>query len=248
MLLITGDSRPGPGLDTGISHAIVRAVGEGRLEDTFRIHATERIVAFGRQDRVTAGYRSAVAAARTGGYLPVERLAGGRAAVFHEGTLAFSWATATDEPRAGITERFKTISDLMAATFRDLGADARVGELPGEYCPGAYSVHIAGSGKVMGVGQRLVKGAAHVGGVIVVDGGRRIADILRPVYAALEVPWDPRTSGDLADRIPGVTLADATAALTARLESLGVVEPATLPDWVLAEGRSLAASHVAPAA
>lgn len=248
MLLMTNDSHPDPGLDTGISHAIVRAVGEGRLEDTFRIHTTERIVAFGRQDRVTSGYRDAVAAARAGGYLPIERLAGGRAAVFGEGTLAFCWATATDEPRAGITERFRQISDLMAATFRDLGADAEVGELPGEYCPGAYSVHIGGSGKVMGVGQRLVKGAAHVGGVIVVDGGLRIADILRPVYTALGIPWDPRTSGDLADHIPEVTLAQVSQALVTRLDSFGRVESSVLPDWVVAEGRALAASHVAPAA
>ena len=248
MLLITGDSRSDPGLDTGISHAIVRAVGEGRMEDTFRIHTTGRIVAFGRQDRVTPGYRNAVAAARRGGYLPIERLAGGRAAVFHEGTLAFSWATATNEPRTGVTDRFRSISDLMAATFRDLGADAEVGELPGEYCPGLYSVHIGGSRKVMGVGQRLVKGAAHVGGVIVVDGGLRIADILRPVYAALDIPWNPRTSGDLADHLSGVTLADVTEALTHRLASLGSAEPAELPDWVITEGRSLAAAHVAPAA
>lgn len=248
MLLMTGDSRPDPGLDTGISHAIVRAVGEGRLEDTFRIHTTERIVAFGRQDRVTSGYRDAVAAARAGGYLPVERLAGGRAAVFHEGTLAFSWATATDEPRAGITQRFRQISELMAATFRDLGADAEVGELPGEYCPGAYSVHIGGSRKVMGVGQRLVKGAAHVGGVIVVDGGLRIAEILRPVYSALDIPWNPRTSGDLADQLPKITLPDVSYALATRLDALGPLEPSVLPHWVIDEGRALASSHVAPAA
>lgn len=248
MLLIIGDSHPDPGLDTGVSHAIVRAVGEGRLGDTFRIHTTDRIVAFGRQDRVTPGYTEAVAAARTAGYLPVERLAGGRAAVFHESTLAFSWAIGTDEPRAGITDRFTQISALMAETFRDLGADASVGELPGEYCPGAYSVHVGGISKVMGVGQRLVKGAAHVGGVIVVDGGLRIADVLTPVYAALDLPWRPRTSGDLADHIPGITLSDVTTALTARLESLGPIEPSVLPDWVIAEGRTLAASHVAPAA
>ena len=37
----------------------------------------------------------------------------------------------------------------------------------------------------MGVGQRLVRGAAHVGGVVVVDQGDRIRDVLLPVYDAL---------------------------------------------------------------
>ncbi|MDX1447792.1 MAG: lipoate--protein ligase family protein [Acidimicrobiia bacterium] len=247
MLIALDDAHPEPGLDTGISHALVRAVGEGRMPDTFRIHTTGRIVAFGRQDRLADGYPAAVRATRNGGYLPIERLAGGRAAVFHEGTLAFSWATATEEPRAGITERFTALSEMMAAAFRDVGADARVGELPGEYCPGAYSVGV-GSRKVMGVGQRLVRGAAHVGGVIVVDGGRRIADILRPVYAALGIAWDPETAGDLCDTVPNLTLQDVAGALVARLDALGRGERGELPDWLVAEGRALAAAHIAPAA
>lgn len=237
-----------PALDTGISHAIVRAVGEGRLGETFRLHRAARIVAFGRQDRLTAGYTEAVRAARDGGYLPVERLAGGRAAVFHEDTLAFSWAVPASQPREGITERFEVISRMLADSFRDLGADARVGEIPGEYCPGAYSVNIGGVAKVMGVGQRLVRGAAHVGGVIVVDGGRRIADVLTPVYQALGLEWDPRTSGDLADHVPAVTISDVASAVMSRLAIHDAIVPTSLPDWIVAEGRDLAPGHIAPAA
>lgn len=237
-----------PALDTGISHAIVRAVGEGRLGETFRLHQATRIVAFGRQDRLAHGYAHAVHAAREAGYLPVERLAGGRAAVFHENTLAFSWAIPASQPRDGVTERFETISRMLADSFRDLGADARVGELPGEYCPGAYSVNIGGVAKVMGVGQRLVRGAAHVGGVIVVDGGRRIADVLIPVYQALELEWDPNTSGDLADHLPKVSIDDVADAVLARLALHDAVAPTSLPDWIVAEGRELAPGHIAPAA
>lgn len=237
-----------PALDTGISHAIVRAVGEGRLGETFRLHRTARIVAFGRQDRLAPGYADAVRSTRDAEYLPVERLAGGRAAVFHEDTLAFSWAIPASQPRDGITERFETISRLLADSFRDLGADARIGELPGEYCPGAYSVNVGGVAKVMGVGQRLVRGAAHVGGVIVVDGGRRIADVLIPVYRALELEWDPRTSGDLADFLPTVSVDDVADAVLARLALHDTVVSRSLPDWVVAEGRGLAQGHIAPAA
>lgn len=237
-----------PGLDTGISHAVVAAVGEGRLPETFRIHTTPRIVAFGRQDRVTDGYPEAVAAAKTAGYLPIERLAGGRAAVFHEGTLAFSWAIPTAEPRQEITERFEAISQLMAAAFGDLGLDARVGEIPGEYCPGAYSVHIGGVAKVMGVGQRLVRGAAHVGGVIVVDGGQRIADVLGPVYRALGLAWEPRTAGDLADHLPHISLQAVTDVVVARLGTLTPTVPSALPEWLIEEGRRLTSAHISPAA
>ncbi|MEX2280370.1 MAG: lipoate--protein ligase family protein [Acidimicrobiia bacterium] len=237
-----------PALDTGISHAIVRAVGDSRLGETFRLHRATRIVAFGRQDRLAPEYAEAVRAAHDAGYLAVERLAGGRAAVFHEDTLAFSWAVPVSQPREGITERFETISRILVDSFRDLGADARVGELPGEYCPGAYSVNVGGVAKVMGVGQRLVRGAAHVGGVIVVDGGRRIADVLIPVYQALELEWDPRTSGDLADHVPTVTISDVADAVMSRLALHDTVVPTSLPDWIVAEGRDLAPGHIAPAA
>ncbi|HVR33186.1 MAG TPA: lipoate--protein ligase family protein [Acidimicrobiia bacterium] len=249
MIRLVNDFHPeAPGLDTAVSHALLRAVAAGRISETFRIHPTTRVLAFGGQDRSAPGYAAAVRAARDRGYLPLVRLAGGRAAVFHEGTLAFSWAIPGPEPRAAVTERFETISALLAGAFTDLGVDARVGEVPGEYCPGSYSVSIGGIAKVMGVGQRLVGGAAHVGGVIVVDGGRRIAEVLGPVYAALGLSWDPRTSGDLADVNEEISLNAVTDAVIARLSTHDTIEPSWLPGWLVDEGRQLVAEHVAPAA
>ena len=249
MIRLVNDFHPeDPGLDTAVSHALLRAVAAGRIGETFRIHPTTRVLAFGARDRSAPGYAAAVRAARDRGYLPLVRLAGGRAAAFHEGTLAFSWAIPSPEPRAGITERFETISALMAGAFTDLGVDARVGEVPGEYCPGSYSVSIGGTAKVMGVGQRLVGGAAHVGGVIVVDGGHRIAEVLGPIYEALGLSWDPTTSGDLADVHEQISLKSVTDAVIARLSAHDTLEASSLPGWIVDEGRQLVAAHVAPAA
>lgn len=234
-----------PAVDTGVSHALLQAVAAGDQPPTFRLHRTRRIVAFGRQDRAAPGYAAAVERAAAAGYLPVERLAGGRAAVFHEGTLAFSWATPSVEPRSEIVARFVDVSTMLATALGELGLDARVGEVPGEYCPGAYSVNIGGMVKVVGIGQRLVRGAAHVGGVIVVDGGRRIADVLVPVYAALDIEWDPETAGDLSDHIPNVTFGDVERAVIAVLGRRTELVPATLDPTIAAEGRRLAAGHVA---
>lgn len=246
MLTVFRDSYPAePGLDTGISHALALAVGHGRIPSAFRLHATPPIVAFGRQDRAAAGYDAARAAASASGFLPVERLAGGRAAVFHEGTWAFSWAVPTADPRQGITERFRTASRVVADALRDLGLDARVGALAGEYCPGAYSVNLGGTSKVMGVGQRLVRGAAHVGGVVVVDGGRRLADVLDPVYRALGISWDRSTAGDLQDHRPDLSMDEVAAAILARLGELDELSIEPLPAWVVDEGRALAPRHVA---
>ncbi len=72
-------------LGTGVSAAIMRRVARGDLPPTARVHRTGRSLAFGRMDRLSPGYRDALAIAREHGYEPVERMAGGRAAVFHEG-------------------------------------------------------------------------------------------------------------------------------------------------------------------
>ena len=70
-----------------------------------------------------------------------------------------------------------------------LGVDARVGEVAGEYCPGEFSVNARGAAKLAGIGQRVVVGGAHVGGVIVVRGAGRIREVLTPIYEALEIDW-----------------------------------------------------------
>ena len=90
---------------------------------------------------------------------------------------------------------------MITGALRGLGVDARVGEVPGEYCPGAYSVNARGATKLAGIGQRMIRGGAHLGGVVVASGGREIADVLRPVYRALALDWDPATSGSVTDEL-----------------------------------------------
>jgi lipoate-protein ligase A len=133
--------------------------------------------------------------------------------VFHEGTLAFSWAIPDQAPREGIRARFEELAGIMVEAFQGLGVDARIGEVPGEYCAGEHSVNARGRVKLMGVGQRVVAGAAHVGGVVVVDRADRIRDVLIPVYRALDLEWDPATVGALADEVPGVTWRAVEAAI-----------------------------------
>jgi octanoyl-[GcvH]:protein N-octanoyltransferase len=204
--------------DTAVSAALLRRVASGEIPSTFRIFAPDRIVAFGRQDRVRPGYPAAVGAARDAGFEAVERLAGGRAAVFHEATLSFSWALPDPAPQESIHARFAEIAGVIAEALRSLGVDARVGEVPGEYCPGEYSVNAGGARKLMGVGQRLVRGAAHVGGVIVVSRPDLVNLPLVPAYRHLDYAWDPRATGAVADEAPGLTTAEVTAAV---LEALG---------------------------
>ena len=188
------------------------------------------MVAFGKQDVSGAGYAKAAAAARDHGFEAVKRLAGGRAAVFHEQTVAFAWAERNSDPWPGTHDRFRTVAEAIERALRTLGVDARTGEVPGEYCPGEYSINARGETKLVGLGQRIIKGASHIGGVIVVGGAGRIRDVLVPVYDALGLDWDPGTTGSIEDEAGPVAFEDVVAAIRAELPSLeeGELDPETL--------------------
>lgn len=188
-----------PELGTSVSRAIMLRVAAGELPPTVRIHRPGREVAFGRQDVAAPGYAAAAEAAIDRGFAPVERLAGGRAAVFHEGTIAFTRAYPDPHPPKRTYERFEEVATLVRDALARIGVnDVRVGEVPGEYCPGAFSVNARGRRKLAGIGQRMIKGSAHVGGVVVASDAEAIRDVLVPVYEALELAWDPGTTGSAA--------------------------------------------------
>jgi octanoyl-[GcvH]:protein N-octanoyltransferase len=190
-----------PELSTEVSRTILRRVAAGELPPTIRIHRPGDEVAFGRQDVASPGYAAAAEAARAAGFAAVERLAGGRAAVFHQGTIAIARAYSDPQPPKRTYARFEEMAGLIADALRGLGVDARVGEVPGEYCPGAYSINARGTTKLAGIGQRMIRGGAHMGGVVVASGGLGITRVLEPVYRALELDWNPATSGSVSDEL-----------------------------------------------
>jgi lipoate-protein ligase A len=151
--------------------------------------------------------------ARAAGYEPVIRLAGGHAAVFLETSMAFAWASADPNAPLHISDRFERLTGWIVAALEHLGLDARIGEVPGEYCPGEYSVNIAGRVKVMGVGQRVIRGGAHVGGVLTVAQSEQLREILVPIYEALEFDFRPETAGGIADFDAALTPDDVISAL-----------------------------------
>ena len=232
-----------PAFDTGLSRALLEEVAEGRHPDALRLHTPGDVVAFSVLDRVRPGFSEAVEAARRAGFGAILRLAGGRAAVFHAGTIAFAWCIADPEPRAGIRERFEETSTIIAEALSSLGVDARVGEVAGEYCPGEYSVNARGRTKLMGVGQRTVRGSAHVGGVVVVGGSQRVRDALVPVYEAMGFEWDPGTVGAVEDEIPGVTPEDVLAALEAAWGERLTLRPARFSPSLLQAAEAREADH-----
>lgn len=210
-----------PALDTAVSRALLWSVAQRGGAARLRIHPTDPVLAFSVLDRAQPGFEAAVLAARRLGFEPVLRLAGGRAAVFHAGTLSLSWSRPCPDSHVGIRERFEAVAGIARAALARLGIDARIGPVPGEYCPGAYSVNAGGRRKIVGIGQRVVHGAAHVGGVLVVRDSEGIRRVLGPVYRELGLAFDPASVGSVEDEVGPVSLDDAIAALLDEFRRLG---------------------------
>jgi octanoyl-[GcvH]:protein N-octanoyltransferase len=218
-------------LELAVSHALLTRVAAGELPSTLRVYRPAPAVAFGKLDTLRSGYRDAVTAARAHGYEPVLRLPGGHAAAYHRQSLALDVVYALDDPVLGTHDRFRDEGARLAGALSTVGVDAHVGEVPGEYCPGAYSVNARGQVKLVGTAQRLVRGAALLGASIVVGDGASIRAVLTDVYAALEFDWTAGTAGAVDEEVPGVTVDDVERAVIASFNEL---EPATLDEETIA--------------
>lgn len=244
--LVTDSFPDRPAFDTAVSRALLDRVAAGGLPETIRLARPGAMVAFGRQDVNAAGYTAAVEAARDGGFEAVERLAGGRAAVFHQQTVAMAWAVPARDALTGTHDRFRELAGVLAESLEAMGVDARLGEVPGEYCPGDYSINARGEQKLAGIGQRVIRGGAHLGVVVVVSEPERIRDVLVPVYEALGLEWRPDTTGSIADELGPVEWEEVAAQIAAGIESRYDVEPAGLDAETLALAARLEPQHSSP--
>ncbi|ELZ65319.1 biotin/lipoate A/B protein ligase [Haloferax prahovense DSM 18310] len=206
--------------DRAVTAAMLREAGETG-EPAFRAWTPHRQLAFGRRDTRAPRYDEAVAAAEERGFPAIERSVGGRAVAYTGTTVAFAHALPLDDARSGLDARYEAGTTAVVRALRTLGVPARRGEPANSYCPGDHSVQAGG--KLCGIAQRVRKESALVSGVVVVADRDEIADVLAPVYEAIEVPFDPGSVGSVADA-GGPASSDAVCDA---LEAVFVGDPAT---------------------
>lgn len=162
-------------------------------EPAVRAWTPHRQVAFGRRDARADGYESAKRVAEGRGFPAVERSVGGRAVAYTGSTVAFARAEPTDGQE--VQQRYaRTTADLQVA-FRRLGVRARPGEPPESFCSGSHSLQA--DGKLAGLAQRVTSERALVAGIVLTRDADAVADVLVPVYGALDVPFDPASVGSI---------------------------------------------------
>lgn len=230
-----------PALDVALGHALLERAARGEVGPTLRVYRPGATCAFGRLDALSPGFGAAVDAARAHGFAPVMRQPGGHAAAYDSGALCLDEVRAEAEALPALQGRFKAAGELFASALRAVGVDARVGEIPGEYCPGRWTVSARGRVKLVGTAQRLVRGASLLGVVVLVRGGARVRAVLEDVNAALGLEWDPATAGAAEDDVPGLTLdAVEQAVLDAYAARVGPLADGALDPGTVARARELA--------
>ncbi|KJL27389.1 hypothetical protein RL72_00484 [Microbacterium azadirachtae] len=191
------------------------ASGEGP-QRLLRLYTPTPTLALTRRESLMPGYDIAVAAADRLGFAPAIRPTGGRAAAYDESCLVFDLVE-REEAHADPTALFAQAGRTIVDALRGLGVDARLGEVPGEYCPGEYSINARGAVKLVGTSQRGVRGARLLSGVLAFGPVDHLVAVLTEANAALGLVWDPRTFGSMLTEAPGVSREDVEEALAGAL-------------------------------
>ena len=231
LLVLAEPAHPGgPVHDVALPTVVLR-LGLPDGDEVLRVYSPDPTAAFTRRDSRSPGYDAAGALARASGFAPVVRPQGGRVAAYHRGSVVVDHVLRTDRPHDGLVDRFRRFAELHAGVLGRLGVDARIGELPGEYCPGEFSVNAGGLHKIAGSAQRVTRDGWAFSTVVQVSGSARLREVMDRVHDALGHPYDGATVGAVEDHVPGITVEDVTAAL---LEAYGDPRRVSLPADVLA--------------
>jgi len=204
-----------------VAPTLERLRRQGRETRILEIARPRPTMAFSRRDERAPGFARAVAAAERAGFAAAVRPVGGTFAPMHEGSLVvdeFGWSASTQWP----TERFDRHAALLAEVFASYGIDARIGEVPGEYCPGAHSVNRGGVVKLSGTAQRVARGAWLVSSVVQVGPADALREVTALVAAELDASVDVATIGALSDTVPGVTVSEVATRIARRFRADGV--------------------------
>lgn len=188
--------------------------------DWLRCYRPPRTAAFSGLDRLSPGADLAWKVAIEHGFAPVRRGPGGRMAAYHRESLCVDLVMAdlaapgpAPDPWSGLA----SFALLLVGLLQRHGIDARCGEIPGEYCPGRFSVNVGDRVKVAGTAARRVRGATLLSAALVVDDVEPIRTVTTAVYSALPLPLNPATVGSAADYAPELTTAGLTEELLQEL-------------------------------
>lgn len=245
MLLHRGPAPGGdPALELAIAHALVRRASDGEIGEVLRVHRPSvPVAAFGRREVRLDGFPGAADAVRRAGFVPAIRATGGRAVAFTDRAIVLDHVSPDPDAAGRLDHRFETFGRMLAGAFRDLGVDARMGAVPGEYCPGPHSVNARGVVKLVGTAQRVVRHAWLFSSLVIVGDTVRIRPLLTDVYGRLDQDFDGASVGSLSGESASLDLDTVEEALLTAYAGRGPLDLAPLDEPTLDRARELLPQH-----
>lgn len=205
------------------------------------------VVAFSGRDLRSPGIAAATEVARSAGFEAVVRSPGGRMVAYDDGAVVIDHLDSTSGIRHAGRSTFAENAESHARVLRGLGdIDARVGEVDGEYCPGEFSVNVAGSAKVVGSAQRVTATGSLFSTVVQVGVSDRVRAVIVAVSAALGYDLRQSSIAGLADYAPGLTAEEVAAAFVKDYRGRLDMTDGQLPAEVVAHAAGPPDSGAAP--
>ena len=162
-------------------------------------------VAFSSRDLRSSGIGEATRIARRAGFACIIRSPGGRMVAYDDGAVIVDHITRPAGTHGAGHRTFELSATRHLGVLRSLsGCDLRIGAVAGEYCPGEFSINVAGEAKVLGSAQRIAAGAALFSTVVQVEMSQSVRRVIVDVSSALGYPLRKSSLAGLRDFDPAL--------------------------------------------
>ncbi|MFM1992539.1 MAG: hypothetical protein RL600_367 [Actinomycetota bacterium] len=190
---------------TASTRLISMVAANPELGRIVRIYRPAPTVAFSGLERRLPGFQDAVGEAAAFAFEPVIRPAGGRMVAVDQDWVILDIITPELEKTFSHREVYLEFGEVLVNVLRELGIDANLGPVAGEYCPGDYSINARGKIKLVGTAQRVQRGARLFSACIPISISYSVAALFERVNAELGLDWNPETLGGLDEEAPQIT-------------------------------------------
>ncbi|MCZ4499993.1 MAG: hypothetical protein JWQ74_2548 [Marmoricola sp.] len=190
-------------------------------------------VAFSARDLRSPGIAAATTLARDAGFGTVVRSPGGQMVAYDAGAVVIDHLDRTAGLDAAGGDVFRRNAEAHVAVLHRLGlSGARIGAVEGEYCPGEFSVNVAGRTKVIGSAQRVTGGGTLFSTVVQVVMSERVRAVIVAVSDALGYDLREDTVAGIGDHLPGAQPARVAAAFADDYRARSGLGDCPIPDAV----------------